>query len=429
MLSARIATAARRRTGITLENPVQLLFSARPWTAALFAVLSFPIGVFWFVALVTLISTGLGLAITFLGIPILIFAMWLWTKGAALERVRVNAFFGTDIHAPYRELPDASWLRRLRAFATDPAVWRDLAYLLLLFPIGIIEFALTMASIAMPLRLLSMPFWYSMASSTDRPWTATNLPAALGAALIGVLLLAVMPYLLVGMVTLHGALARGLLAPRRDAELAERVDALTESRSRAVEAALAERRRIERDLHDGAQQRLVALAMDLGMAKIKMDSDPEAARTLVDEAHKEAKLAMSEIRNLVQGIHPAVLTDRGLDAAISSLAGRCPVPVAVIVEIDRRPPAAVESAAYFVVAEALTNVAKHSAATEASVIARREVGRLVVEVTDNGFGGATAIPGNGLAGLADRIAALDGQLTVDSPPGGPTRIRAELPCA
>jgi signal transduction histidine kinase len=203
---------------------------------------------------------------------------------------------------------------------------------------------------------------------------------------------------------------------------------LTASRSRAVQAALAERRRIERDLHDGAQQRLVSLAMELGMAKEKLAEDPEAARKLVEEAHGEAKLALAEIRDLVQGIHPAVLSDRGLDAAISALAGRCPVPVEVDVELDRRPPEAAETTAYFVVAEALANVAKHSGASEAHVAVWREPEDwLVVEVTDDGKGGADPESGTGFAGLADRLAALDGRLFVESPVGGPTRVRAELP--
>ncbi len=168
--------------------------------------------------------------------------------------------------------------------------------------------------------------------------------------------------------------------------------------------------------------------MNLGMAKIKMDTDPAAARGLVDAAHREAKAAMVEMRNLVQGLHPAVLTDRGLDAALSALAGRCPVPVAVIVDLDQRPPEVVESAAYFVAAEALTNVAKHSAATEASVVVQRIGDTLIVEIADNGLGGAEPAAGSGLAGLVDRITALDGRLIVDSPPGRGTRLRAELPC-
>jgi signal transduction histidine kinase len=209
--------------------------------------------------------------------------------------------------------------------------------------------------------------------------------------------------------------------------LAERVDVLTKSRSGVMEAMLLERRRIERDLHDGAQQRLVALAMDLGMAKEKLRTDPAAAQRLVESSHEEAKRVLSDLRDLVRGIYPAVLTDRGLDAAISSVAGRSPVLVTVDVELPERPPEAVEATAYFVVVEALTNVAKHSGASEAKVWVRRVNDRLAIEVTDNGAGGADTKAGTGLGGLADRIAALDGQLTIDSPVGGPTRVRAEIP--
>ena len=225
------------------------------------------------------------------------------------------------------------------------------------------------------------------------------------------------------------------------------MEALTEGRSKAVGAAIAERRRIERDLHDGAQQRLVSLAMALGMARQKLEKRPnggaleapeaERATELVGEAHEEAKRALAEIRDLIRNIHPAVLTDRGLDAAVSALAHRSPVPTSVEVHLDERPPEAAEITAYFVIAEALANVAKHSGASEARVSVRRvrephsgNGGRpgdlLVVEVEDDGGGGADPA-GTGLAGLADRAVVLDGSLTVESPIGGPTRVRAELP--
>jgi signal transduction histidine kinase len=414
-----------------LGNPVQLWLSGKPFAAGIFLLLSFVLGLFWFITLVTLISLGFGLAITFIGLPLLAATAVLWTWGARAERWRVGVVTGVPIDQPYRQLPEGPLLRRLRAFATDPPVWRDLGYLLLLFPLGIIEFVVLMLCIFVPLGMLMQPLHYL--------WTVSN-PALAGRGyvpplaevivlpFVGVAALAVVPYVLIGVMRGHAVLARALLGPTRE-ELTARVDELTESRSRMMDAALTERRRIERDLHDGAQQRLVALSMELGMAKIKFDSDPAAARALVDEAHREAKLAMAEIRNLVQGIHPAVLTDRGLDAALSSLAGRCPVPVAVDVELDRRLPEVVESAAYFFVSEALTNVAKHSVATEAYIYVRQVGGTLVVEVSDNGLGGAEAANGTGLAGLADRIAALDGRLTVESPAGRGTRLRAEIPSA
>jgi signal transduction histidine kinase len=195
-----------------------------------------------------------------------------------------------------------------------------------------------------------------------------------------------------------------------------------------VDASIDERRRIERDLHDGAQQRLVALAMDLGMARERMESDPASARQLVGEAHEEAKRALAEIRDLVRGIHPAVLTDRGLDAAVSALAGRSPIPVTVTADLPGRLPEAIESTAYFVVAEGLANVAKHSGAGRAAVILRRRGDRLAVEVSDDGRGGADPARGSGLRGLGDRVAAVDGDLVLERTADGLTVLRAELPC-
>jgi signal transduction histidine kinase len=197
-----------------------------------------------------------------------------------------------------------------------------------------------------------------------------------------------------------------------------------------VDAAEAERRRIERDLHDGAQQQLVSLAMNLGRAKVRLAEDPEQARALIEAAHADAKQAIVELRNLTRGIHPPVLTDLGLDAALSALAARCPVPVTVDVDAEPRPSPTIESIAYFVVAEALTNVARHAGASAATVQVRRDDGWLRLVVSDNGHGGADlAASGTGLAGLADRLSAVDGRITVDSPLGGPTVLVAELPCA
>jgi signal transduction histidine kinase len=195
-----------------------------------------------------------------------------------------------------------------------------------------------------------------------------------------------------------------------------------------VDSAETERRRIERDLHDGAQQRLVALAMNLGAARERLEDNPIRARELVTEAHDEAKAALKDLRDLVRGIHPVILEDRGLDAALSAVVARSPVPVSLQIDVAPRPSALVESMAYFVVAEALTNVARHSEATEAHVTILRAGDRLVVEVRDNGIGGATADNGTGLAGLRGRVAALDGTMDVISPSGGPTTLLVEVPC-
>jgi signal transduction histidine kinase len=223
-------------------------------------------------------------------------------------------------------------------------------------------------------------------------------------------------------------MARALLGPSRTQALDAQVTRLTDTRSRVVDATEAERRRIERDLHDGAQQRLVALAMNLGRAQDKFDSDPAAARTLVDEAHREAKHALVELRDLARGIHPAVLTDRGLDAALSSVAARSSVPVHLSVDVADRPTPTIEGIAYFVVCEALTNVAKHSGARRASITVARRGERLFVEVTDDGHGGAVPALGSGMTGLRDRVEGVDGWLHVSSPVGGPTTLLAEFPC-
>jgi signal transduction histidine kinase len=245
----------------------------------------------------------------------------------------------------------------------------------------------------------------------------------------GLALLLAAPQLTRGLAVADAALARRLLAPPSDAVLAARVTELERSRERVVDAAEAERRRIERDLHDGAQQRLVSLAMELGRAKTKFADDIDAAKDLVDQAHAEAKAALTELRNLVRGVHPPVLTDRGLDAALSGLAALSPVPVDVQVDVPVRPKAAVEAVAYFVVAEALTNVAKHSRAQHATVVVEGHgyPGTLNVVISDDGIGGADP-HGAGLAGLADRVSGVDGTLSVESPSGGPTVVSAVLPC-
>jgi signal transduction histidine kinase len=228
---------------------------------------------------------------------------------------------------------------------------------------------------------------------------------------------------------LDTALARTLLGPSRTEELALRVESLARSRADIVAAGDAERRRIERDLHDGAQQRLVSLALNLGMARTTLTDASGPAREVIEAAHDEATQALAELREFVRGLHPAVLNDRGLDAALSGIVARAPVPVRLHVDVAPRCSPSIEAIAYFVVSEALTNIARHAHAEHAEVTVRRTGDRLRVVVTDDGRGGATADgTGTGLPGLAQRTAAVDGTLTVHSPPGGPTTITVELPC-
>jgi signal transduction histidine kinase len=241
-----------------------------------------------------------------------------------------------------------------------------------------------------------------------------------------VLTLPVAAYPLTAWAAARSALARAILAPR-EAELDERLVEVTRSRARLVDAFEVERRRIERDLHDGAQQRLVAMTVALGLARLDLPPDSTAAEQ-VKQAHEQAKRALTELRELIRGVHPQVLTDRGLPAAVADAAGRSPVQVDVDVVVPRRLPAGIEVAAYFAVCEALGNVAKHSRATRASVRGRLVKNVLVVEVHDDGVGGADPAAGSGLTGLADRIAVVDGRLLLSSPAGGPTLVRAEIPC-
>jgi signal transduction histidine kinase len=233
-----------------------------------------------------------------------------------------------------------------------------------------------------------------------------------------------------GLVRAAGAAAALALENERlEAELKARVAELQVSRAKVIEVGMAERRALERNLHDGAQQRLVALSLQLGLAKTKLRDDPDVAERILDGARVELASALEELRELARGIHPAILTDRGLAPALEALASRAPVPVEIDAVPEGRMPMPVEAVAYFVVAESLTNMAKYADAEYASVRVLRENGYAVVEIEDNGIGGADPSAGSGLRGLADRLAALDGRLEVDSPPGVGTTVRARIPCA
>jgi signal transduction histidine kinase len=307
--------------------------------------------------------------------------------------------------------------------------WLELTYALVALPlVGWLGAFLTFSAWGGGLAFLSFPLWGWLAAGKGTLF-GVEVGFAVSAAvhaLAGLALLGAAPWLARGVAAVQLAMARMLLEPADRERLTARVDTLEETRAGMVAAADAERRRIERDLHDGAQQRLVALAMTLGRAKAS--EDPEAARELLDEAHRESKEALVELRNLARGIHPAVLTDRGLDAAVSALAARSPIPVAVDVDLPQRAGPAIEAIAYFVVAEALTNVAKHSGASRARLELKIEAEELAIEISDNGRGGADAAHGTGLTGLRDRVRAVDGLLMVVSPPGEGTTLRVELPC-
>jgi signal transduction histidine kinase len=406
-------------------------FDRRTWLATSYAVLGTVVGFFGALVVVLLLAS-LALSFTVVGALMLLWAtLFLARHLARLERTRARVVLGLSIAEAPRTF-EGKWWQRVVAMATDIQTWREIAYLTLLAPLGVLGCVVVVAAWTGAAVLLLLPLFNPMLSNGGAHVFTMVVDTVgetilMGTAGIGLALAA--PWIARSVAGAESRLAAGLLGPSERAALSTRVDELRARREQLVEVVEAERRRIERDLHDGAQQRLVALAMNLGMAKDKFDKDPAAARVLLDEAHADAKQAMIELRNLARGIHPAVLSDRGLDAALSSLAGRAPVPVAVEVRVPERPPAAIETTAYFVVAEALTNIAKHAGATRAAVTVARQNGHLKVEVTDDGIGGADTARGTGLAGLVDRVTAVDGTVRLSSPVGGPTTLTVELPCA
>jgi signal transduction histidine kinase len=354
------------------------------WAAATVGTSTAALVIFCFTAL------GAGLITVWVGIPILVVTIGM-TRGLANHRRKHSgALAGRTISSPYLRKPTGSPMVRIGALAVDPAVRRDMVWLLVDGTVG-----LALSLIALVEGILDLIFWW--------------LPPAVAT-------------------TVHARLDCALLAQSEKSRLAQRVQHLTDSRAETVETQAAELRRIERDLHDGAQARLVALGMSLAMAEDQFDSDPAQARALLAEARASSSSALSDLRDLVRGIHPPVLADRGLAGAVQALALTAPIPVTVTEQLEGRRSAPVESAAYFAVAEALTNVIKHSGARTAAIDLSFDGSALHMTVTDDGVGGADPERGTGLRGIARRLAAFDGSLEIDSPPGGPTSLAMVLPC-
>jgi signal transduction histidine kinase len=433
--AAASGPAARASSGPAAEAPpagaavraARAVVSARTWLAVIHLLSGLVIGLVAFTISLTGAVAGIGLlAAALSGVPVLAATLWLCVQFARFERARFAVMLGARMPGPPRDLrPGTSWQRRTWRFLASPATLRQFGYALLRFPLSLVQFVIVIVVWSLPLALLGLPV---LSWLLPRIWAGADLGGSvLSAAALGLILLLAAPQLTRALAAADVAIARYLIGPGSGADMTARIGELEHSRARVVDAAEAERRRIERDLHDGAQQRLVALAMDLGRAKARFTDDPEGAKAIIDQAHVEAKEALTELRNLVRGVHPPVLTDRGLDAALSGLAALCPVPVTVRADLNVRPTASVEAIAYFVVAEALTNVAKHSRATRAEVSASRHADVLRLMIRDDGIGGADP-RGQGLAGLADRIAGVDGRLSVRSPAGGPTVIEVDLPC-
>ncbi|MGE5288990.1 MAG: histidine kinase [Micromonosporaceae bacterium] len=424
------------RTSRLVSAAVSALWSGSAWRAtrnALAALLVGSVGglllgglaLIWGAAIESLVDWPVGgwaHAVVYIAVVVAVPVLALWAVQGltALQRSRLRATLGLDIPAGPRAAerkpwPVGPWLAA--------ATWRQLGFHLLAILTGVAGGGLVAACWLGPAAAIGY-------LAVGRPPPAAGAAAVVAAA--GLLLAA--PWVAQQVTRADETSARELLGPSHSEELALQLESMARSRADLVAAADAERRRIERDLHDGAQQRLVSLAMNLGMARARFTSAPEPVRRAIADAHDEAVLALSELREFIRGLHPAVLNDRGLGAALSGLVARAPLPVRLRVDVPRPASPSVEAVAYFIVSEALTNVAKHAQATRAEVAVARDGDVLRIAVTDDGSGGAApaessgARSGTGLWGLVQRAAAVDGTLTIDSPPGGPTVIAAELPC-
>jgi signal transduction histidine kinase len=376
-------------------------------------------GLFWWAAVISLANGSTGhwiltvvYAIATIAGP-LVLPRLVWFL-STLQRERFRALLEVEIAVPAVR-PARGWRRIVRPLA-DGSTWRQLGYHLL---------APVLCSVGGALVVFT---WSALALAVLSRENSSGLARVLWLGSGAVLTLAA-PWVARGVARVDTAVARRLLGPGRAEQLQERVQVLARSRADLVAAADAERRRIERDLHDGLQQRLVSLALNLGMARESFTHLPPQAREVVAGAHDEATAALAELREFVRGLHPAVLNDRGLDAALSGIVARAAVPVELRVDVATRCSASIEAIAYFTVSEVLTNVARHANATRAEVTVQRTGDGLLITVTDDGRGGASVDgAGSGLRGLAQRAASVDGTLSVVSPPGGPTTVTVYLPC-
>ncbi|TAM85447.1 MAG: sensor histidine kinase [Jatrophihabitans sp.] len=414
------------------------LFTRRAWAELLYALVSLPVGIAGFTFTVVTLSVSGGLLVTFVGLPLIASSGFVsrWVGGQ--WRATANALLGWGVPAPAPFRARPGFLGWLGSCLKDGTAWRARAYLLLKLPLGIASFVAAVAFYAYGLGGMTYWIWRPfLPCNTDAAgrchraaqlWNGEFIDTpgriALVAAL-GLLFTLAAPWVVRGVLQADRALVHALLGPTWTSA---RVAELEQSRAAAVDDSAATLRRIERDLHDGTQARLVALAMNVGLAKEKLTegADPAEAAALLDSAHATAKQAIAEVRDLARGIHPPVL-DAGLDAALATLVAHSAVPVSVHTDLPVRPDPAVETIAYFCAAELITNVAKHSGATGAVLDVTGNATRLALRVSDNGSGGARIGAGSGLAGLAERVRAVDGSLSVDSPAGGPTSVCVTLP--
>ncbi|MFI6483903.1 histidine kinase [Nonomuraea sp. NPDC050663] len=398
-------------TAIQAPKARNLPWSSRAWLNTAHAVVGLPLALPPFVLILLHVVLALGLSWTFFLSRAVLRHL---SKGlhayTVRQGARFEAFLGERLPMPSFPADRFAWRRG--------ETWRTLIYHLFVAPItGVIGAAVVTAAWAGGATMATSLLWSPQSRRTLLELTPT-----------GLLLLAFAPLIAQAVAQANLFVARRMLGPTRSDVLTHKVENLTVSRAEVVAAADAERRRIERDLHDGAQQRLVSLAMNLGMARAQFTDAPEPVKAALKEAHEEAKQAVKELRDLVRGLHPAILSEQGLDAALSGLAARIPLPVRLSVDVAERAAPAIEAVAFFVVSEALTNIVKHAEAARASIEVVRTSDRLTLKITDDGRGGAKLGAGSGLRGLAQRVNSVDGTLAIDSPLGGPTTITVELPC-
>ncbi len=395
------------------------LTNVEPWTATLYLFVSALLSLVWLIAMVVGVAVSVPLSLVGIGLPMLMGTFALASRLVRWDRHRAGWVGEPVAEAPLPKL--ARGLAGARSVLSDGPRWRLVGYLVLAPFVFVVLLALALALWAVPLYLISLPLWgWAVGMSV--------IGMTMGV-LTGVVLAGLVPRGVQQLGRAGAGFVRAAVGPDRVAVMQQQVDTLTANREEILSAVASERRRIERNLHDGVQQHLVAQGIDLGLAEQKMASDPEAALELLRDARAKNRDTIGELRIIGRGLHPAVLDDRGLDAALSALVSSSPVPVSLSVSPGLQAPMPVAEAAYFVVSEAVTNMLKHAKARAASVSVEQSAGTLVVDVHDDGHGGADQSAGTGLAGIAARVRALDGSLSVHSPRGGPTHIHAEIPNA
>ena len=413
------------------------------WRRYGLVVASFFLGIVSFVIAVAGFAAGIGTFVVWLGLPILVGTLLALRPMAQAERNLVEHATCRPLPPHHYRQPKSGGIRGLLERLADPQSWRDLLHAVVMFPIRVTTFVVAVVWGVGGLGSALYATWAWSLPESDSPDDRNGLvelvtgvdwywaEVAFNTA-VGLLMLLTLPWVLRGLAGLHRVMARALLV-NENAALRARATALESSRRAAVHAEASTLRRVERDIHDGPQQRLVRLNMDLETASRRLATDPERAQPLLAEALEQSREALAELRALSRGIAPPILADRGLAAALAASAARCPVPVTLDVDqsLDqgRRLPPAVENTAYFVVTEALTNVAKHAAASQVDVVVSSDGHRLLVQVRDDGVGGAHLGKGHGLSGLADRLIGVEGALDVHSPTGGPTVLTADIPLA